>query len=95
MTGFEEWVKVGLELFAAEVLKAAEGLDLGKPDTPRIVARRLMQSWPPWKREATRSRDVAPGNRCPKCGKKTHRLVGTAEGPLCPSCADKVIFPEG
>jgi hypothetical protein len=59
MTGFERWVLTGIELGAATILDAAEGLDLNDPNTPRIIAGRLFKLWPPCKTATTRQPELA------------------------------------
>lgn len=70
MTGFESWVRAGLELGAREVLIALEKV-LGtmpghKELTPdevlyltSLVADVLQEQWPPWKRAATNQVELA------------------------------------
>lgn len=72
MTGFESWVRAGLELGAREVLLALEkvldtlpGHKELTPDevlelTP-LVADVLQEQWPPWKRATTNQVELALG----------------------------------
>lgn len=68
MTGFESWVKAGLELGAAAVLEALETVLEANPDLPtddnyiglhKLVAAELQKRWPPWKVAAQVQPDLA------------------------------------
>jgi len=106
MTGFEAWVKMGIELGAREVLEAeAEAADIledcgqydGTSSTEEraaAIAEVLMRRWPPWKREASKQKELPLAGRCSRCERKAGLLLGSAHGPLCRTCFDSYMRRE-
>ena len=99
MTGFEAWVKMGLELGGKEILDVVAEIDAEQEGcliTPTNelaaeVAKRLMKRWPPWKVENTKQADILFD--CELCGfgvpMKDTRT--TAHGRVCIACLDSMV----
>lgn len=102
LTGFEAWIRMGLELGAQELLMAeaealAEAGDSGEydgdfdlADRARLTARKLQDRWPPWKRAAAAQSELPmDGNVC-ACCEGTYpagaRMFDTPHGLICPHC---------
>ena len=100
MTGFEAWVRAGLELGAREVLAAEIEVEVERieyqaepytlEERTRLVAERLMQRWPPWKVSKSKQTELPLDcNECACCHtlyNPDQRMYDTPHGLLCPKC---------
>lgn len=97
MTGFESWVKMGLELGADLLLETAAEIaeesdyPLSSEEMSKRVAARFMDRWPPWKVE--RLQQTSLPFDCDLCGRDVpfSETRTTAHGRVCLQCLGSII----